>query len=111
MFDKLEHVVLLRNVLRMHMSRDHRSKGHMDPLMNSDNAKQAAKCDAFQYQTMPAIQYYPTVQKAPMVSSEEAEVQPQHLLPKIHTEALEEQFGEKEDQPARVMEGMGTEQT
>ena len=90
-----------RNVLRMHMSRDHRSKGHMDPLVNPDTAKQAAKCDAFQYQT--AIQYHPTVQKAPTVSSEEVVVQQPQQLPQIHSGNLEEQLEEKEEQPAPVM--------
>ena len=51
-----------RNVLRMHMSRDHRSKGHMDQMPKAEEAKHYLKVEPIQHQRIlqqqiPAIQY------------------------------------------------------
>merc|ERR1719391_1153175 len=65
-----------RNVLRMHMSRDHRSKGHMDQMPKADDAKHYLKMEPIQHQRilpqpqqMPAIQYHEssTILKAPTI--------------------------------------------
>merc|ERR1719192_648921 len=41
-----------RNVLRMHMSRDHRSKGHMDQMPKAEEAKHYLKVEPIQHQRM-----------------------------------------------------------
>merc|ERR1712107_909487 len=51
-----------RNVLRMHMSRDHRSKGHMDQMPKAEEAKHYLKVEPIQHQRIlqqqiPVIQY------------------------------------------------------
>jgi len=57
-----------RNVLRMHMSRDHRSKGHMDQMARAEDTKHYLKMEPIQHhqrillpqphQQTPAIQYH-----------------------------------------------------
>merc|ERR1712110_330515 len=51
-----------RNVLRMHMSRDHRSKGHMDQMQKAEDAKHYLKVEPIQHQRIlqqsQAIQYH-----------------------------------------------------
>ena len=65
-----------RNVLRMHMSRDHRSKGHMDQMAKADDAKHYLKMEPIQHQRIlpqpqhtPAIQYHESspILKAPTI--------------------------------------------
>ena len=57
-----ERIFCCRNVLRMHMSRDHRSKGHMDQMPKAEEAKHYLKVEPIQHQRIlqqqiPAIQY------------------------------------------------------
>merc|ERR1712192_114991 len=86
-----------RNVLRMHMSRDHRSKGHMDQMARADDAKHYLKMEPIQHQRIlpqahqqtPAIQYHhesspilkaPTIKQMVQQTMKQEQQQQNHIV-------------------------------
>merc|ERR1712088_45317 len=102
-----------RNVLRMHMSRDHRSKGHMDQMPKAEEAKHYLKMEPIQHQRIlpqpqhpPAIQYHESspILKAPtikqMVQQTMKQEQQHQQLQDFNQHQGEEEEEEEEEEEA-----------